>query len=124
MHLLPIELRVLGLLRERAPQVSWPGRRVVWCVRDYKDVIDVESVAARLVDAIAERIADRLRQCQPVRGRFRAVACCTCHRFHHASTSRHSPLTWEFRPEAFLEQDRNVHTKKPAPDKMSGTGYL
>lgn len=58
---LPLELRVLRLLRDRAPGVTWDARRVIWCVRDYRDVINVLAVAARLADLVAGGELSRLR---------------------------------------------------------------
>ncbi len=58
---MPVELRVLFLLRARVPDLRWDPRRVALCVADYQAHIDVEEVAAKCADWIQSGQASRLR---------------------------------------------------------------
>ena len=49
---MPVELRVLFLLRARVPACRWDPRRVALTVADYQAHIDVEEVAAECADWI------------------------------------------------------------------------
>lgn len=58
---LPPSLAVLAMLRRRIPEHRWDERRVIWCVNDFSDQIDVMEVACRAVDWMTSGQATRLR---------------------------------------------------------------
>lgn len=61
MDTLPLDLRVLVMLRDRVPHIEWGARRVILAVRDFEDIVDVELVAQRCCDWLMGPDAQRVK---------------------------------------------------------------